>query len=179
LKAKIKDLENKISELQKEVESSTSTTDSLKTQLETAEAAKAKLREDQASFEANLKAELQQKATKEIAMAMDKAHKEVAETMKRMKSEQKNLEKKYLKEQAMRRKFYNELEDLKGKIRVFCRVRPLSGSEKKRGCEEAVKCADEYSIGLKYELRGRAAKADFEFDRVFPNQGEGSSQVRE
>ena len=43
----------------------------------------------------------------------------------------------------MRRKFYNELEDLKGKIRVFCRVRPLSGSEKERGCQEAVKCADE------------------------------------
>ena len=55
-----------------------------------------------------------------------------------------------LSHQAMRRKFYNELEDLKGKIRVFCRVRPLSGSEKERGCEQAVKCADEYSIGLKY-----------------------------
>ena len=45
-------------------------------------------------------------------------------------------------------------------------------------CKEAVTCADEYSIGIKYDARGRAAKADFEFDRVFPSSGEGSSQVR-
>jgi hypothetical protein len=35
------------------------------------------LRDDQASFEATLKSELQQKATKDIAEAMEKAQKDV------------------------------------------------------------------------------------------------------
>jgi len=177
LNSKINELQQKIEQSEQQIEELTSTTDSLKDQLESAEAAKAQLRDEQATFEANLKSQLQQKATAEIAAAMEKAHAEVAETMKRLKADQKVLEKKYLKEQAMRRKFYNELEDLKGKIRVFCRVRPLSGSEIKRGCQAAVKCPDEYSIGVKYEARGRPAKADFEFDRVFPNEGEGSTQA--
>ena len=151
--------------------------DSLRAQLEAAEAAKAQLREAQAGFEANLKAQLQQKATAEVAAAMQRAHEEVAETVKAMKGEQGQLEKKYLKEQTLRRKYYNELEDLKGKIRVFCRVRPFSGSERARGCGEAVKCSDEFSIGVAYDQRGRPASVDFEFDRVFPNQGEGSTQA--
>ncbi len=37
-----------------------------------------------------------------------------------------------MKEQNLRKQFYNELEDLKGKIRVFCRVRPLNTKEKVR-----------------------------------------------
>eukprot|EP00750_Incisomonas_marina_P008113 INCI15242.1.p1 GENE.INCI15242.1~~INCI15242.1.p1 ORF type:complete len:906 (-),score=218.96 INCI15242.1:400-3117(-) len=177
LKSRTNKLEEDLRAAHTQTEQLQSECDSLKAQLETAEAAKAKLREDQASFEANLKSQLQQKATTEIAAAMKRAQAEVADTMKKLKGEQKQLEKKYLKEQAMRRKFYNELEDLKGKIRVFCRVRPLSGSEKDRGCAEAVSCADEYSIAVKYELRGRPADASFEFDRVFPNSGEGSSQA--
>ena len=32
----------------------------------------------------------------------------------------------------MRKKYYNMVEDMKGKIRVYCRARPLSGSEKER-----------------------------------------------
>jgi hypothetical protein len=37
---------------------------------------------------------------------------------------------KYKEEQTKRKIILNELEDLKGKIRVYCRVRPLSESEK-------------------------------------------------
>merc|ERR1719326_926808 len=46
----------------------------------------------------------------------------------------------YLQEQKVRRKLYNELEDMKGKIRVYCRIRPFNGKEKDRKCEEANKC---------------------------------------
>ena len=34
--------------------------------------------------------------------------------------------------QVLRKKYYNMVEDMKGKIRVYCRSRPLSGSEKER-----------------------------------------------
>ena len=34
--------------------------------------------------------------------------------------------------QILRKKYYNMVEDMKGKIRVYCRARPLSKSEKER-----------------------------------------------
>ncbi len=34
--------------------------------------------------------------------------------------------------QVLRKKYYNMVEDMKGKIRVYCRVRPMSKSEIKR-----------------------------------------------
>lgn len=42
------------------------------------------------------------------------------------------IEVKYKEEQVKRKKLHNELEDMKGKIRVFCRVRPLTSSELER-----------------------------------------------
>lgn len=37
---------------------------------------------------------------------------------------------KYKEEQTKRKKLLNELEDLKGKVRVYCRIRPFSKREK-------------------------------------------------
>ena len=34
--------------------------------------------------------------------------------------------------QVLRKKYYNMVEDMKGKIRVYCRVRPLGRTEKDR-----------------------------------------------
>ncbi len=36
-----------------------------------------------------------------------------------------------------RKRLHNEMEDLKGKIRVYVRIRPISRSELERGCQEA------------------------------------------
>ena len=43
-------------------------------------------------------------------------------------------------EQAARRKLHNHLEEIKGNIRVFARVRPMSESERARGCAAVVEC---------------------------------------
>jgi kinesin family protein C1 len=40
-----------------------------------------------------------------------------------------DMTQKYRKESGLRRKLHNTLADLKGQIRVFCRVRPLSPKE--------------------------------------------------
>ena len=39
------------------------------------------------------------------------------------------LQNKFKEEQKKRKDLHNQLEDLKGAIRLFCRIRPLSNSE--------------------------------------------------
>ncbi|XP_041041201.1 kinesin-like protein KIN-14I [Carcharodon carcharias] len=55
------------------------------------------------------------------------------------------------------------VEDLKGKIRVFCRIRPLSKSELARRSQCIVHFPDEYTVIIK---SSRGAK-EFQFDQVF------------
>ena len=42
------------------------------------------------------------------------------------------------REQLARKRLHNEMEDMKGKIRVYVRIRPFSRKEKDMGCTEAV-----------------------------------------
>eukprot|EP00941_MAST-03F_sp_MAST-3F-sp1_P002044 g2044.t1 len=69
----------------------------------------------------------------------------------------------YTKESKMRRKIYNELEDLKGNIRVFARVRPQSKNEKERGAKMAVEITDDYSLSI----MNKKKKKQYTFDRIF------------
>jgi len=46
----------------------------------------------------------------------------------------------YLEEAAQRRALHNQLVDLKGAIRVFCRVRPLLARERAAKLEAATSC---------------------------------------
>jgi Microtubule binding len=50
---------------------------------------------------------------------------------------------------AHRKKLHNELEDLKGKIRVFCRVRPLTKLEEERNAKSIVRKMDDFTIKFK------------------------------
>ena len=45
-----------------------------------------------------------------------------------------------------RKQLHNQLEDLKGKIRVFCRIRPLNESETTAGERNITTVADEFTI---------------------------------
>ena len=46
---------------------------------------------------------------------------------------------KYKEEQVKRKRLLNELEDIKGKIRVYCRIRPFSKTEKDDP-DKAIQC---------------------------------------
>merc|ERR1719247_3884675 len=61
-----------------------------------------------------------------------------------------------------RRKLHNAIEDLKGSIRVFCRIRPLSSKEKGQGDTQVTEQVDGMTIQLtdKTDLK-------FAFDAVF------------
>ena len=73
-----------------------------------------------------------------------------------------------------RRRLHNMVQELKGNIRVFCRMRPLIGEEKENGDEDVkhVKILSEKNMEIsKEETKGIAggtknAKYEFEFDRL-------------
>ena len=70
------------------------------------------------------------------------------------------------------------VEDLKGKIRVYVRVRPLSDSEKQRGCKDAYTKNHDTSLTLFQPEKGpNEEKKSFEFDKVFAGSAsEGNGQ---
>lgn len=81
------------------------------------------------------------------------------------------------REQQARKKLHNEIEDMKGKIRVYVRVRPFSNSERQKGCTEAVIKDGKMTVMVK-GAKGADSKKSFDFDQVFGGaSSEGNSQV--
>ena len=81
-----------------------------------------------------------------------------------LKDENKKLKRDYLHEQHLRRKYHNELEDMKGAIRVFCRTRPLSSTENEKGCKDVTEFPNEFTITVTDEDE-KVRK--YEFDKAF------------
>ncbi|KZV52020.1 hypothetical protein F511_10240, partial [Dorcoceras hygrometricum] len=77
-----------------------------------------------------------------------------------------DLKMKYNEEQLKRRKLYNQVQEAKGNIRVFCRCRPLSKTEVIAGCASAVDfdAAGDGELGI---LSSGSTKKIFKFDRVY------------
>lgn len=84
---------------------------------------------------------------------------------------------KYKKELSARRKYFNLVQELRGNIRVFCRVRPMLPSEKKnKEQREVITYPKDEDKGQERSLLLRTKKkshhqetktSPFEFDRVF------------
>uniref|UniRef100_A0A671W4L5 Si:dkey-96l17.6 n=1 Tax=Sparus aurata TaxID=8175 RepID=A0A671W4L5_SPAAU len=83
--------------------------------------------------------------------------------LKQVKEENKKIIENYTSERAMRKKYYNMVEDMKGKIRVFCRIRPVNRTEVAQGGAVAVEKIDDYSVTVETP-RGQR---EFQFDKVF------------
>ncbi|KAM7276450.1 hypothetical protein ACFE04_018316 [Oxalis oulophora] len=77
-----------------------------------------------------------------------------------------DLKFKYSQEQAKRKELFNQLQDTKGNIRVFCRCRPLSKDEISTGCATIVdfEAAKDGDLGI---LTGGSTKKAFKFDRIY------------
>jgi hypothetical protein len=71
---------------------------------------------------------------------------------------------KFREEQQKRKNLLNELEDLKGKIRVYCRIRPFSRTEKED--PEKMKMCVEINDSMSLTVRGRIDHT-YNFDSVF------------
>jgi hypothetical protein len=73
------------------------------------------------------------------------------------------LTEQYKKEGQMRKKYKNELEDLKGAIRVYARMRPMAQYEKDRECKQIVQFTDETAM----KIQTSRGEKEFEFDAAF------------
>lgn len=72
------------------------------------------------------------------------------------------------KEQHLRKKYYNEMEDMKGKIRVYCRVRPLLPFELKDKREECVDIPDDETVNV--TIAARDVTKTYNFDKVYGSE---------
>ncbi|KAL2942097.1 Kinesin-like protein KIN-14S [Bienertia sinuspersici] len=85
---------------------------------------------------------------------------------KKYSEESELLKKKYVEEYAERKRLYNEVIELKGNIRVYCRCRPLNQEEVTNGSTSVV----EIPSGQEHELSiacADSSKKQFKFDHVF------------
>uniref|UniRef100_A0A8C6PFK4 Kinesin-like protein n=3 Tax=Nothobranchius furzeri TaxID=105023 RepID=A0A8C6PFK4_NOTFU len=84
--------------------------------------------------------------------------------LKQEREDKKKIIENYTSERSTRKKYYNMVEEMKGKIRVFCRIRPMNQSEASQGgVAAAVDKLDDYSVSVETPRGPR----DFVFDRVF------------
>ncbi|XP_019422125.1 PREDICTED: kinesin-like protein KIN-14R isoform X2 [Lupinus angustifolius] len=77
-----------------------------------------------------------------------------------------DLKVKYNEEMTQRKKLFNEVQEAKGNIRVFCRCRPLNKVEISVGCSTVVDfdAAKDGCLGI---LTSGSTKKSFRFDRVY------------
>ncbi|KAH8058839.1 hypothetical protein JL721_9407 [Aureococcus anophagefferens] len=94
--------------------------------------------------------------------------------------EQRNarLDQDLTRESMMRRKLHNQIEDMKGKIRVLCRVRPLAQFERDRGAGESAVVKDGEGSLTVLPAKEKGEKKKFMFDFVFDGAGAENSQPR-
>lgn len=66
----------------------------------------------------------------------------------------------YQAETIHRQRLHNTIEDMKGKIRVYCRVRPMNDNEKKMSCIDAVSVSDRFTLRIRVKKDQQLYKHD-------------------
>ncbi|XP_018022795.2 kinesin-like protein KIN-14I isoform X1 [Hyalella azteca] len=116
--------------------------------------------EENAKLQKTLKQLTDEKQEQE---ALVTTHRRTEDTLKKLMEENRVLAEDFNRERVLRKKYYNQIEDMKGKIRVFCRLRPPTELERRRGSEDVTQVEDQFSLGVN-STRGYKS---FVFDRVF------------
>ncbi|XP_059435497.1 kinesin-like protein KIN-14E isoform X1 [Corylus avellana] len=98
---------------------------------------------DLASLQNNLE-ELE--ALREMKADIDTKNEQTAAILKRQEAQLAELEVLYKEEQVLRKRYFNTIEDMKGKIRVFCRLRPLNEKETAEKERDALTSPDEFTV---------------------------------
>ncbi|KAJ6413976.1 hypothetical protein OIU84_006727 [Salix udensis] len=90
----------------------------------------------------------------------------IVDTLQKLGNEYELLRKKYLQELSDRKRLYNEVIELKGNIRVFCRCRPLNQVEITNGSNYVVEFDSSQDNELQI-ISSDSSKKQFKFDHVF------------
>ncbi|KAM0878406.1 hypothetical protein ACQ4PT_034896 [Festuca glaucescens] len=101
---------------------------------------------------------------REFKADVDRKNQQTVEILKRQGAQLVELESLYKQEQVLRKRYFNTIEDMKGKIRVFCRLRPLNDKELSFKDKNIVCSPDEYTIA--HPWKDDKSKQHI-YDRVF------------
>lgn len=101
---------------------------------------------------------------REMKADIDRKNEQTAAILKMQAAQLAELEVLYKEEQSSRKRYFNIIEDMKGKIRVYCRLRPLSDKERADNEKNVVICADEFTV--EHPWKDDKAKQHI-YDRVF------------
>lgn len=94
---------------------------------------------------------------------------EVFNSIQVLGTEHELLKKKYVEECSERKRLYNEVIELKGNIRVFCRCRPLNQDEIAKGSTSTVEFDPSHEKELQI-ISSDSSRKQFKFDHVFGPQ---------
>ncbi|KAG7239568.1 hypothetical protein INR49_028719 [Caranx melampygus] len=101
--------------------------------------------------------------------AINEAKQEICQVISEVSSTNQELLRKYKREMNLRKKCHNELVRLKGNIRVFCRVRPVSQEEQDAADSKTMLSFDSDDDAILY-LSNKGKIMTFELDKVFAPQ---------
>ncbi|CAJ2635980.1 unnamed protein product [Trifolium pratense] len=101
---------------------------------------------------------------REMKEDIDRKNEQTAAILKMQGAQLAEMEALYKEEQVLRKRYFNVIEDMKGKIRVYCRLRPLSEKEILEKEREAVTAADEFTVEFLWK---DDKPKQYIYDRVF------------
>lgn len=83
---------------------------------------------------------------REMKQDIDRKNEQTAMILRRQGAQLAELELLYKEEQVLRKRYFNTIEDMKGKIRVFCRIRPLTQIEIVERERSVLTSLDEFTV---------------------------------
>lgn len=149
-----KSLKLRVSELEKKLEVAAR-------DLSTYEAALSNRNTELAALQNNLK-ELEE--LREMKEDIDRKNEQTAAILKMQGAQLAELEVLYKEEQTLRKRYFNTIEDMKGKVRVYCRLRPLNEKETVEKEKDVLTNVDEFTV--EHVWKDDKAKQHI-YDRVF------------
>ena len=160
--------------MSKELENAKKREDKYKAELEATAAKLAELEKAQKKSAKELQTAAESaKALEAATQALAEAKKLQAEAEAKAAEADKayaEVEASYKKEMQLRKKYYNQIEDMKGKIRVYARCRPFAAYEKERQCKLCLHFKDDMSCAVDIGNRADGRPKDrpeFTFDEIF------------
>ncbi|MED6223120.1 Kinesin-like protein KIN-14E [Stylosanthes scabra] len=101
---------------------------------------------------------------REMKEDIDRKNKQTTAILKMQASQLADMELLYKEEQVLRKRYFNTIEDMKGKIRVSCRLRPLSDKEIAEKDGNSLTTVDEFIV--EHQWKDDKPKQHI-YDRVF------------
>ncbi|PIG82159.1 Kinesin-like protein klpA [Aspergillus arachidicola] len=166
----IASLQNDVQALQQEIQRERKSTQGLRQNLDTASSNSVTLESSVRALKARI--EFLESGREEQSQAFERLNQQMMDAL----AETNATKDKLRKEETLRRKLHNQVQELKGNIRVFCRVRPSLETEPQTGIAQiqypdaSEECKEINVLGLEEKSSlGAVTKKNnnFAFDRVF------------